>query len=134
MAYCRTRTRCGTDDGVLPEVKVEGDREIVGHPTTSALMRSGPSESILLTDEPWFTHQLCLIYGAAWRGLLPTNLGAPDQSVAGDGLSPRDQVLEIKNSNILPLDLQGSKLNSKLKKTKFNINSLIDQCIEHATS
>jgi hypothetical protein len=46
----------------------------------------------------------------------PQIWGAPDQGVAGDGLGSRDQVLEIKNSNILPLDLQGSKLNSKLKK------------------
>jgi hypothetical protein len=35
------------------------------------------------------------------------------------------------NSHILPLDLHGSKLNSKLK-NKLTINSSIDQCIEHA--
>jgi hypothetical protein len=34
------------------------------------------------------------------------------------------------NSNILPLDLKGSRLNSKLK-TKLNINYSIDQYIEH---
>jgi hypothetical protein len=42
------------------------------------------------------------------------------------------KLVEI-TSNILPLNLQGPKLNSKLK-TKLNINSSIDQCIEHVTS
>jgi hypothetical protein len=73
--------------------------EVVRRPTTSAPRRSGPSESILLTNESWFTCQLCLIYGVAWWGPQPTNLKRPDQSVIGDGLGPRDQVLEIKNSN-----------------------------------
>jgi hypothetical protein len=63
-ACCRTRTRCGAGDSVLPGVDVEGDDKIMGHPTTSAPKRLSPSESILLTDESWFTHQLCLIYGA----------------------------------------------------------------------
>jgi hypothetical protein len=76
-ACCRTRTRYSVGDGVLPGVEIEGDSEIVEHHTTSAPRRSDPSESIPLTDEPWFTRQLCLIYGAAWRGPLPTNLGRP---------------------------------------------------------
>jgi hypothetical protein len=75
LGACRqTRTRCGIDDGVLPGVEIEGDGEIVGHLATSASRRSGPSESIQLTNKPWFAHQLCLIYGAAWWGPLPTNL------------------------------------------------------------
>jgi hypothetical protein len=53
LGACRqTCTRCGAGDGVLPGVEVEGDSEIVGPPTTLAPRRSGPSESILLTDEP----------------------------------------------------------------------------------
>jgi hypothetical protein len=58
--------------------------------------------------------------------------GTLNQGVVGDGLGSHDQVLEI-NSNILPLDLHGSRLNLILK-TKLNINSSIDQCIEHITS
>jgi hypothetical protein len=100
LGACRqTRTRCGVGNGVLPGVEVEGDNEIVGHPTTSAPRRLSPSASILLTDEPWFTCQLCLIYGAAWWAHYPQIWVAPDQGIAGDRLGPRDQVPEIKNSN-----------------------------------
>jgi hypothetical protein len=63
LGVCRqTRTRCGSGDDVLPRVEVEGDGEIVGHPTTSAPRRSNPSKSILLTDEPWFMRQLSYIW------------------------------------------------------------------------
>jgi hypothetical protein len=31
-----------------------------------------------------------------WWGPLPTILGHPDQAVVGDGLGPRDQIVEIK--------------------------------------
>jgi hypothetical protein len=47
-------------------VEVEDGGEVVGHPTTLAPRRSGPTKRVLLTDRPRFTCQLWLIYGATW--------------------------------------------------------------------
>jgi hypothetical protein len=80
--------------------------EVVEHPTTSAPRRSGPSKSRLFTDDPLSSCVNYVLYMVQRGGAhYPQIWGPPDQGIAGDGLGPRDQVLEIRNSNILPLDL-----------------------------
>jgi hypothetical protein len=78
------------------------------------------------------SHANNVLYRVLHGGAHYPQFGAPPIRDVRDGLYPRDQILEI-NSNILLLDIKGSRLNSKLK-TKLNINSSIDQCIEHVTS
>jgi hypothetical protein len=93
----RQRRRCtfGEDVDAVRELA-----KVVEHPTTSAPRRSGPSKSRLLTDEPSNSCAKHVLYMVQRDGAhYPQIWGAPDQGVAGDGLDPHDQVLEIKNSN-----------------------------------
>jgi hypothetical protein len=68
-----------------------------------------------------------IIYALAVGPTPPLIKGLSSIRAWGGGLGPFDQAhLEI-NSNILPLDLHGSILNSKLEtKTRLNIHFLTD--------
>jgi hypothetical protein len=71
--------------------------KVVEHPTTSAPRRSGPSKSRLLTDEPYSSRAKYVLYMVQRGGAHYSQIwDAPDQDVAGDGLGPHDQLLEIK--------------------------------------
>jgi hypothetical protein len=119
-------------DSVRPDVEVQNAGEVVGYPTTLAWRRLGPSQDILLINKPWFTCQTVSYIGCCVVGPTTHNLGCPQWGCCerwtwSSWSSPRDQL-----QHSFP-NLHGSRLNSKLK-TKFNINSSIDRCIEYGTS